>query len=97
MTTSDSANGHVVDVPDGYEETPEAVLSLVRATIHRYNNVLAELVGTADLLLLTKQPRDPEYAPIELIIDRGKKLGALTGKLLRLLAPYDRNPETHGM
>lgn len=94
---SDPSNGHVLDVPEGYEETPEAVLALVRATIHRYNNVLAELVGTADLLLLAKQPRDPEYASVELIIDRGKKLGGLTGKLLRLLAPYDRNPVTRGM
>lgn len=94
---SDPANEQVVDVPEGYEETPEAVLALVRATIHRYNNVLAELVGTADLLLLAKQPRDPEYASVELIIDRGLKLGALTAKLLRLLAPYDRNPGSWAM
>jgi hypothetical protein len=88
---NEQSSENVLDVPEGYEETPEALLALARTTIHRYNNVLAELVGTADLLLLSKHPRDPEYASVELILDRGKKLGALTGKLLRLLAPYDRS------
>ncbi len=93
MMVNDQTNDSPVDAPEGYEETPEAVLALVRTTIHRYNNVLAELVGTADLLLLAKQPRDHDYRSVELIIDRGKKLGALTAKLLRLLSPYERTAE----
>ena len=95
MLTHENGNEPTLEVPEGYEETPEAVLALVRASIHRYNNILAELVGTADLLLLGMQPRDPECASVELILDRGKKLGAMTAKLLRLLAPYDRAPGDH--
>ena len=60
----------------------EAVGQLAGGISHDFNNILAVILGTSELVLSHLKPEDPNHARMSRILKSGKRAKDLTGRLL---------------
>jgi two-component system cell cycle sensor histidine kinase/response regulator CckA len=78
----------------------EAIGTLAGGVAHDFNNILQAITGFAQLLMMGKDPGDPDYPKIQAIEQAARKAGDLTRQLLVFsrkveakLRPLDLNHE----
>jgi two-component system cell cycle sensor histidine kinase/response regulator CckA len=78
----------------------EAIGTLAGGVAHDFNNILQAITGFAQLLMMGKEPGEPDYPKIQAIEQAARKAGELTRQLLvfsrkveAMLRPLDLNHE----
>ena len=71
----------------------QAIGQLAGGVAHDFNNLLTAISGHCDLLLLRRDPGDPDYADLEQINQNANRAAALVGQLLAFSRKQNLRPE----
>ena len=71
----------------------QAIGQLAGGVAHDFNNLLTAITGHCDLLLLRRDPGDPDYADLDQINQNANRAAALVGQLLAFSRKQNLRPE----
>ncbi len=71
----------------------QAIGQLAGGVAHDFNNLLTAISGHCDLLLLRRDPGDPDYADLEQINQNANRAASLVGQLLAFSRKQNLRPE----
>ncbi|MEM0946005.1 MAG: ATP-binding protein [Pseudomonadota bacterium] len=71
----------------------QAIGQLAGGVAHDFNNLLTAITGHCDLLLLRRDPGDPDYADLDQINQNANRAAALVGQLLAFSRKQNMRPE----
>jgi PAS domain S-box-containing protein len=100
VTLSDISTRKALEAQLFQAHKMEAIGTLAGGVAHDFNNILQAITGFSQLLMMGKDPADPDYPKIQAIEQSARKAGDLTGQLLVFsrkveakLRPLDLNHE----